>query len=209
MSTGRIAVPMMDVDNESELEAFIREMGNGVRPVAQARRIFPTKPKGYVEAARDLRNAAWNALTARQCRKRGDIQGALMYEGITDRIYNKLPAWAKWDNIAENPARRSRKRPRKSRTISPRSARAAQAAIYAGNPKRRAPANQRVVTRTDVERGGTWYWVEWSGGSISSPRRTEKHARELLTLYPHLQARLMSGSGREYLSRIDAQPARR
>jgi hypothetical protein len=69
---------------------------NSVKPVSFARELFPTKPKGYVRATKDLGNYASNKATAMQCRLAGNIQTAIMYEDIADRIYDNLPEYAKW-----------------------------------------------------------------------------------------------------------------
>jgi hypothetical protein len=45
---------------------------------------------------RDCANYAANKSTAIHCRGRGDIQSALMYENIANRIYQSLPEYAKW-----------------------------------------------------------------------------------------------------------------
>lgn len=66
-------------------------------PVRAARSMLGTnRPKGYVAAVHALGNYAANKATAIQCRLRGDISGALMYEDIADCIYDKLPSWARW-----------------------------------------------------------------------------------------------------------------
>lgn len=67
-----------------------------VRPIAFARQLFPLAPSGYVRATKNLGHYAANKATAMQCRLRGEIQSALMYEGICDRIYDQLPEYAKW-----------------------------------------------------------------------------------------------------------------
>ena len=54
------------------------------------------KPKGYTRAAKDCANYAANKATAMRCRLRGDIDKALMYERIADRIYDDLPEYAQW-----------------------------------------------------------------------------------------------------------------
>jgi hypothetical protein len=67
-----------------------------VKPRLLARELFPEQPKGYVSAMYDTGNYAWNKYTAMQCRLRGEIDPALMYEAIADRIYEKLPEFARW-----------------------------------------------------------------------------------------------------------------
>lgn len=69
---------------------------NTVRPIAFACQLFPDAPKGFVRVTKDLGNYAANKATAMQCRLRGDINAALMYEGICERIYNDLPEYARW-----------------------------------------------------------------------------------------------------------------
>lgn len=86
----------LDAMDEAELIEFTRDCGNQVRPIAFARELFPDRPTGYINATLDLRNYAWNRITAMQCRRRGTISIALEYEKILDRIYRGLPTWAKW-----------------------------------------------------------------------------------------------------------------
>lgn len=58
--------------------------------------LFPHGGKGTRGATADLANYAANKATAMECRQRGEIDRARMYEDIADRIYNGLPSWAKW-----------------------------------------------------------------------------------------------------------------
>lgn len=46
------------------VEEFCHTAGYGVRPIALATQLFPDRPKGYVRATKDIRNYAWNKLTA-------------------------------------------------------------------------------------------------------------------------------------------------
>jgi hypothetical protein len=61
------------------------------------RELFPdAKPRdGSFQAAVDLACYASNKATAIACRLRGDVNAALIYEGICDRLYAELPDWAK------------------------------------------------------------------------------------------------------------------
>lgn len=59
-------------------------------------KLFPTRPPGYMAAERNLAHYACNKAVAMDCRERGDIQSAQLYEGIADRIYQQLPFYAKW-----------------------------------------------------------------------------------------------------------------
>jgi len=58
--------------------------------------VFPDRPAGYRSAVRDIGMMAANLGTAVQCRLRGEIQTAKMYEEIAERIYQRLPGYAKW-----------------------------------------------------------------------------------------------------------------
>jgi len=58
--------------------------------------IFGRIDTGTVRAMKDCANYAANKATAMQCRARGEIPTALMYENIADRIYASLPSYAKW-----------------------------------------------------------------------------------------------------------------
>jgi hypothetical protein len=68
--------------------------GKSPRTIAAA--IFPERPRGYVSAATSLAHYASNKATAMECRTRGDIDTARMYETICERIYSSLPEYAKW-----------------------------------------------------------------------------------------------------------------
>ena len=90
----------LDAMPHSELVEFAIAVGGGTAcghpSIKAARALFPDRPKGYVVATGDLRAYAWNKATAMQCRLRGEIETALIYEGIGDRIYDRLPDWARW-----------------------------------------------------------------------------------------------------------------
>jgi hypothetical protein len=65
-------------------------------PVIEARKLFPDRPRGYVAAARTLRNYAANKATAMGLRAEGKISTAMMYEAICERLYGDLPEFAQW-----------------------------------------------------------------------------------------------------------------
>jgi hypothetical protein len=88
--------PNLDAMSESELRQFVAGIGNGTRPMEAARRMFPDQGDGAVRATLDLRNYAWNKITAMSLRAEGDIPQAKKYEDICDSIYSKLPQWARW-----------------------------------------------------------------------------------------------------------------
>jgi hypothetical protein len=58
--------------------------------------LFGGTPEGYIRAAKDVANYASNKATAMQCRMRGDMQAAGIYERICERIYEDLPEFARW-----------------------------------------------------------------------------------------------------------------
>jgi hypothetical protein len=76
----------------TELMEFWNKHQNG----RNYRALFPTGGAGTKRATADLANYASNTAAARGCRLRGDINSALMYEGIAERIYGNLPTFAQW-----------------------------------------------------------------------------------------------------------------
>ena len=86
----------LNLDSETPKELWVFwQRANSVRPIALARQLFPNREKGYVRATKMLGCYASNKATAISCRLNGQIDSALMYEGICDRIYNELPDWAR------------------------------------------------------------------------------------------------------------------
>jgi len=61
-----------------------------------SRELFPDGGAGTRRATAELANYASNKATAMRCRLAGDIGAALTYEGICERIYAALPAFARW-----------------------------------------------------------------------------------------------------------------
>lgn len=72
------------------------QITSSVRPIAVARQLFPTRPKGYVWTTKTLGAYASNKATAIRLRLAGNIAGAMTYEDICERVYQSLPAYAKW-----------------------------------------------------------------------------------------------------------------
>lgn len=64
--------------------------------LVEARNLFPDRPRGYIRAARTLRNYASNKATAMKLRAEGKVSTAMMYEAICDRLYGELPDFARW-----------------------------------------------------------------------------------------------------------------
>lgn len=65
-------------------------------PVAEARRLFPDRPEGYLRAARTRKHYTANKATAVGLRLAGKVAEALQYEAICDRLYAELPEFARW-----------------------------------------------------------------------------------------------------------------
>ena len=86
----------LDCATMDELYSFINFVGNGVKPAKAAKVLFPNKEKGFIRITKDLRNYAWNQISARNCRIAGKIQEAGYYESICDKIYEGLPEFVKW-----------------------------------------------------------------------------------------------------------------
>ena len=82
----------LDAMDASEIMPFWNKHKRG----RNYRDLFPQGGKGSRNATADLANYASNRYTAMQCRNRGDIQGAIMYENICDRIYGALPEHARF-----------------------------------------------------------------------------------------------------------------
>jgi hypothetical protein len=84
-------IPNLDCIPQAELMAFWFEHQSGRNCKA-----LGLAGKGSVEAANNLSCYAANKSAAMDCRLKGDIPAALMYEGICDRIYGRLPESARW-----------------------------------------------------------------------------------------------------------------
>ena len=92
MMTDTNNVPNLDGEFADDLMAFWSKHQGG----RKSRDLFPGGGKGTRTATAMLANYASNKATAMLCRERGDIRSALMYEEIADRIYDRLPAFARW-----------------------------------------------------------------------------------------------------------------
>lgn len=70
---------------------------NGLMPFSKAKRFFGgTTPQNYLGVFKSCYQYADNRATAMECRSRGDIPAAQIYETICQNIYNSLPHWARW-----------------------------------------------------------------------------------------------------------------
>jgi hypothetical protein len=98
---GPAAVPELfkadiNLDDESEAREFIET--HGTRKGRGLANSLGFHGKGATAAAGALSNYAWNKATACDCRLKGDIPAALVYEAICDRIYSedikgKIDCW--------------------------------------------------------------------------------------------------------------------
>ena len=99
LPTDKLGVPNFDaitIDEETpkglaELATLIKD-----HPVSCGRCFFEDPPKGYVRATRDIGAYATNLGAAIECRLRGEVDRAKIYEGSAERIYSKLPKFARW-----------------------------------------------------------------------------------------------------------------
>lgn len=88
-------IPNLDDDfTASELFVFWNKYQRATK--AQRVELFGKTGAGTVKAARSLANYASNKGAAMDCRRRGDMAAALLYEGICDTIYESLPDFARW-----------------------------------------------------------------------------------------------------------------
>lgn len=86
----------LNLDDETECIEFLEKHGT-LKGRALANRLG-FKGKGSGAAATALSNYAWNKKTARLLRSMGDINDAIRYEEICDRIYSedisrKIECW--------------------------------------------------------------------------------------------------------------------
>jgi hypothetical protein len=95
MIDDELGAPNLDGMTDTDLHMFAAAT-RGVAPRTAARRLFPHERRGATTAVKRLNAYAWNLITARACRLRGDVATALQYERICERIYSELPDWARW-----------------------------------------------------------------------------------------------------------------
>ncbi len=88
-----MALPRFDKMSADQLMEFWSKTNRSGRKFAAE--LFPSKPKGYVTAMRQLGNYASNLATARSSVRRRDRQAAEIYYSIADKIWDDLPSWAK------------------------------------------------------------------------------------------------------------------
>lgn len=84
----------LDAMDQEELWALHRRLSEHL--VAEARKLFPEQPQGYVAAACYITHYVANKAIAMELRAAGEIADALRYEAICDRLYTELPRFARW-----------------------------------------------------------------------------------------------------------------
>lgn len=84
-------IPNLDAGTAEDLMAFWFTHQKG-----RNRAALGLSGPGSVVTANNLACYASNKAAAMGCRLRGDIQSALVYEGICDRIYESLPENVRW-----------------------------------------------------------------------------------------------------------------
>jgi hypothetical protein len=89
------SLPNLDTMSTGELRAF-HMLHDGGRNRARAYKLIGDRRKNYTTITSNLACYAENKSTAMDCRGKGDIFSAEMYENICERIYKHLPADLKW-----------------------------------------------------------------------------------------------------------------
>jgi len=85
----------LDVMNQTALINFFNaHSGPGL--LDKAEKLFPTTPYGYLMATLDLAVYARYKVYAMDARLAGNIQVASKLESLCDRIYVRLPRYARW-----------------------------------------------------------------------------------------------------------------
>lgn len=92
MDTPENNVPNLDAEEPDALMSFWFKHHHG----RAAKALFPAGGRGTRKATFNLAAYAANIATAKRMRLAGEIERALVYERIADRIYNQLPDWARW-----------------------------------------------------------------------------------------------------------------
>ncbi len=87
-------VPNLDAMTADDLMAFWKRYARPSRKDAEA--LIGDRRKGFTTISGKLAGYASNKATAMTCRLRGDINAALVYEGICETIYEGLPEDVRW-----------------------------------------------------------------------------------------------------------------
>ncbi len=89
-----VNVPNLDGMAKSELMAFWSKYRSQSRKLAAE--LIGDKRRGYVTLANKLANYACNKAVAMDCRLKGNIAAAVIYESVCERIYDDLPTDLRW-----------------------------------------------------------------------------------------------------------------
>lgn len=89
-----MSVPNLDGMSEDELMAFWKRYNRPTR--ADAEELIGDRRKLFTVITSHLASYAVNKATSMGCRKRGDLAAATLYEGIAERIYERLPDDVRW-----------------------------------------------------------------------------------------------------------------
>ncbi len=84
-----------NLDGMDQEDLFHFAMGAEDRKRVAARKLFGTHPHGPI-ALMSLVTYAWNKITAMQKRLDGDIASAILFEDACEKMYRKLPEFARW-----------------------------------------------------------------------------------------------------------------
>ena len=87
-------IQVINLDDPTEVADFIKKHKT-LKGIALANRLG-IKGTGAKAKANSLSGYAWNKHTAIKCRERGDVQTALKYEQICERIYSNMSPDIRW-----------------------------------------------------------------------------------------------------------------
>lgn len=89
-----MTIPNFDAMAPDELMAFWSRYHRATRK--DAAELVGDRRKGYTNIAATAANYACNKAVAMQCRLRGDIQAASIYEHAAELCYERLPPDLRW-----------------------------------------------------------------------------------------------------------------
>ena len=94
---GDVGAPNLDAMEPGELHEFWLD-NSKPKPQRQlaAQKMFPSRRSGYMAASSLLADYAINKSVACKLRLDGYVADALEYEETCERIYLRLPQWARW-----------------------------------------------------------------------------------------------------------------
>lgn len=87
-------IPNLDCETQEALWAFWKRYARPTRKDAEA--LIGDRRKGFTVLASTLASYACNIAVAMECRERGDIQAAQIYEHAAQLCYDRLPEDLRW-----------------------------------------------------------------------------------------------------------------